>query len=123
MGRNRKKTKPDWWLTAKDFRLANEWVRQELLAIIRWCGADGVTAGDVVSLLSTGTSNPNRPTAPDGYMTLERHRRGRLVWRNIEHLCEGRAIEKFDDWGDGYLSLREVNALDRLAYALSQETS
>lgn len=117
MGR-RKKFKPEWHLSAKDFRLANEWARRKILEAVMSSGAIGITASGLVGMLTLDEGDD----VPAGLVGMTSDRRGRLIWRNINRLMDKRVIEDFQD-PDNYnwMTLRTVNVLDRMTYALSQE--
>ena len=57
MGRKHKRTPPDWWIPADQFRKVREWLNQAVLAKVITYAGDGIE-GDTLGLTPDDTDDP-----------------------------------------------------------------
>lgn len=115
MSKKKRLPKPEWWLSAKDFRLASKWIQDLLSEVVASSGGEGIGASSIIERIASIRGGP------DGYAAMDRDRRRPLVWSNARLLIDRKIIEEFRPRGSSYLHFRRVNVLDRLTYALRQE--
>lgn len=115
------KNRPAWWLSAKEFRILNQWIRGEIICWLDY-HRSGLRAGVLVNRI-TNVMASSQPGPPDGYFRMPTEKRASLIWRVLNGLMEEREVEYFTDRADGLMHVRRTNVLDQMAYALGQEDS